>query len=153
MKYIAVFSMLFFIISCKKKEGNPSTGTNNPGGSTIDTYVVRIESNYLRSTMSATNVTYNMDIKKYNTSATDSLKNCPISFTFTGYPNKKYRVYTYSVKNATDTTLYMSDSGLTWNFLQVKKNGQVIYEHKDTVGYGSGYGSQRITSNECKINY
>lgn len=158
MKKIILFVLLSALYSCKKKDNQSGSGSTGSGttGATIDTYSVRIESNFMISTMSCENITEQVDIKKYNTvsaGVSDSIKNCPIFYSFTGHPNKKYRVYTYSKKNATDTTQYMTDTGLTRNYLQVKKNGTVIYEHTDTVGYGSGYGSHRITSNECTINY
>lgn len=152
---ILPFFLILAIMACKKKDNNSSSNgsSNGTGGPTNDTYSVRIESNYKRSTMAVSNMTDMIDIKGYNNSVNDPIQNTPITYTFTGVSNKKYRVYTTSVKNGGDTTLYMTDAGLTWNYLQVKKNGTVIYDHKDTVGYGTGYGSNRITSNECKINY
>lgn len=159
-KSILLICLISLAVSCKKKENtsSSSTGTTGGGGSglTNDTYAVLIESNFSRSTMSVENITDQTIMKRYNTLTSgtfDSVKTCPIAYTFTGLSNKKYRVYTYSTKKAGDTTLYMTDTGLTWNYLRVKKNGTVIYDHKDTVGYGGSSGSQRITSNECKINY
>jgi hypothetical protein len=157
-KIILAACIALAIISCKKKDNtnNGTPPTSGTGGTTNDVYSVRIESNFLRSKMSVENITDQSLIGAYNSihnGVWDTIKNCPITYSFTGLSTKKYRIYTTSVKNSTDTTLYMTDSDLTWNYLQVKKNGNVIYEHKDTVGYGGTSGSQRITSNECKINY
>jgi hypothetical protein len=155
MKTSFLFALILIsCIACKKKENTTTSSSPTSGnGPTNDTYQVLVNSNFLRSKMSIDNITDGLVIKKYNTSVNDSVKNCPITYTFTGISSKKFRVYTTSVKNATDTTLYMTDGNLTWNYLQVKKNGVVIYEKKDTVGYGGSSGSQRITSNECLINY
>lgn len=139
-------------MSCKKKSNDVSSSSGTSTGAGQDTYVLLLESNFYRSKISVENISDNVLIKRYNNSG-DSTKNCPISYTFKGSSENKYRIYTTSVKNSTDTALYMTNTGLTYNYLQVKKNGAIIYEHTDSVGYGSGYGSHRITANECKINY
>lgn len=153
MKHLFIILLSLYLLSCKKENNAKVTSPSSPTGtSSTDTYEVLINSNYLRTQMSVENMSENIVMKRYNT-AVDSTRICPINYTFTGVSSKKYRVYTVSVKNSTDTTKDMSDNGLTWNYLRVKKNGVIIYEKKDSVGYGNGYGSNRITSNDLYINY
>ena len=152
-KSILLICLITCILSCKKKENKNNSSNNQPQNPTAYTYEVRIESNFLRSWLSVENTTTNMVMKRYNTSVSDSTKNCPITWSFVGNVGTKYRIYTISNKRSGDTTQYMTDSGLTWNRLIVKKNGTVIYDHKDTIGSGTGYGSLRKTEHDYHINY
>jgi len=149
MKKIYLFFFALILLSCEKKENSKITQTTT--NVSVEIFLVEVNSNYKRSYVSVENMTTYEVIKRYNT-AVDSAKNCPIIFSFTGNNSDKYRIYTHSTKNSSDTTLYMTDDNLTWNYLSVKKNGVYIYQNTDSIGFG-GFGSNRITSNEFKINY
>jgi len=149
MKKIYLLLFALTLLSCEKNEQPKINQTTN--NISVQIYVVEVNSNYKRSYVSVENMTTYEIVKRYNT-ASDSSKNCPITFSFSALSSDKYKIYTHSTKNSTDTSLYMTDNNLTWNYLSVKKNGISIYQSTDSIGFG-GYGSNRVTSNEYKINY
>jgi hypothetical protein len=149
MKKIGILLISLILLACEKKENLKVNQTTN--NVNVQIYIIEVNSNYKHSYVSIENMTTYEVIKRYNT-AVDSTKNCPITFVLNAINSDKYKIYTHSTKNSTDTTLFMTDDKLTWNYLSVKKNGLIVYQNTDSVGIG-GLGSNRITSNEYKINY
>lgn len=147
---IALIGLMAF--SCKKSttkpvEPTPSTTGGNPV-TVIDStqYTITVTSNYLRSYVGVDNLTDTKEIKRFNVQGNDV--SCPITYSFWVRSDKHFYVNTYSTKNSSDSTLFMSDNGHVWNKLVVYKGTTLVYSKKDSIGSGAW----PITVNNYHIN-
>jgi hypothetical protein len=140
-----ILSLGLLATSCKKEP------LQQPNGGTASSYsgavTVTVNSNYQRSVLQVTNVTDNVSVLTWNYSGYNG--DCPYTKSFTAQAGKQYKIYSYSTKNATDSTLFMVGSKPVYNYLQVlNSSGTVLYQHMDSVGTGSW----RISANHYTIN-
>lgn len=146
---IALIGLMAF--SCKKssvKPTEPTPQTLRPIVTPIDSiqYTIIVSSNFLRSYVGIDNLTTGQEIKRFNVNG--NITNCPITYSFWARSDKHYYINTYSTKNTSDSTLYMSDNGHVWNKLTVSKGSTIVYNKKDSIGSGTW----PITINNYHIN-
>lgn len=142
---MVILAFALLAVSCTKA---PLPQTNNSAPSNYSGPItITVNSNYLRSVLQVTNVTDNVSVVTYNYSGYNG--DCPYTKSFTAQAGKQYKIYSYSTKNATDSTLFMVGNKPVYNSLQVlNSSGTVIYQHTDSVGTGSW----RISQNHYTIN-
>ena len=149
---IAISALTFMFTGCKKKEIKPVTPIQQTtGGQTTQEpdsvmYTLTANSNFLRSYVGIDNLTDGLEIKRFNVQG--NITNCPITYSFWVPKNKHYYVNTYSTKNTSDSTLYMTDNKTVWNSLVIKKGADIVYSKKDSIGSGTW----KISINNYHIN-
>lgn len=138
---VAISALTFMFTGCKKKEVKPIEQPSQTTGSVIvqepDSvqYTFTVTSNFLRSYVGVDNLTSGQEIKRWN--ANGNVSNCPITYSFWAKKNVKYYINTYSTKNSSDSTLYMSDNKTVWNKLVINKGADIVYSKKDSIGSGT----------------
>jgi hypothetical protein len=147
---LAALVLLAAATSCKKSTTQPQAQTQPGQGGTVKPdsvqYSFTVTSNFLRSYVGVDNLTDNVAVRRWNVAG--DVTNCPITFTFWARANKHYYINTYSTKNTTDSTLYMTDNKHVWNKLVISTGGAVVYSKKDSIGSGAW----PITINNYHIN-
>lgn len=128
-KTILILTSLILITSCGCKKSEEKPVEPAPVTTKIDSafYEVKITSNFTQTQTSFDNITDNQ---------TQVFVTAPTTFSFLARSDKHYMIRTYSTKNSSDSTLFMTDSKHIWNRLYIRdiKANQVVYDHIDSVG-------------------
>lgn len=138
---IVLGSLMLGACSCKKEETKPVEPA--PVASIDSTlFEVEITSNFSHTQSSFDNLTTNQ---------TMVFQTAPEKFSFYARPDMKYLIRSYSTKNSSDSTLFMTDNKHIWNRMTMRnvKDNKIVYDRKDSIG-SPGW---CIVSNSIRINY